>query len=163
LSLATIALVPPDVVTRTSIVPLPGGEVAVRLVAELYSTLAALVPNLTVDALVNPVPEIVTAVPPVIGPLAGEMLVTVGTGTYVNVSSATIALVPAGVVTLISTVPVPSGEVAVKRVAELYLTLAALVPNLTVDALVNPVPVIVTVVPPATGPFAGEMLVTVGA
>ena len=41
-------------------------------------TFAAMVPNVTVDALVNPVPVIVTAVPPVAGPLAGEMLVTVG-------------------------------------------------------------------------------------
>jgi hypothetical protein len=47
-------------------------------------------------------------------------------------------------------------------VAELYVTLALTVPNVTVDALVNPVPVIVTMVPPAAGPFAGEMLVTAG-
>jgi hypothetical protein len=43
------------------------------------------------------------------------------------------------------------------------VTLAATLPNVTVDALVNPVPVMVTVVPPVTGPFAGEILVTVGA
>ena len=79
-------------------------------------------------------------------------------------SPATIALVPLGVVTLTSIVPAPAaGEVAVRRVAELYVTLAATVPNVTVDALVNPVPVIVTTVPPATGPLAGEILVTVGA
>ena len=77
-------------------------------------------------------------------------------------SPATIALVPPGVVTLISTVPVPAGDVAVRLEAELYVTLAALVPNVTVDALVNPEPVIVTVVPPAAGPVAGEMLVIVG-
>ena len=64
--------------------------------------------------------------------------------------------------TLISTVPVPAGEVAVRLVAELYVTLASIVPNVTVDALVNPEPVIVTTVPPAAGPLAGEMLVTVG-
>ena len=73
------------------------------------------------------------------------------------------ALVPLGVVTLTSTIPVPAGEVAVRRVAELYVTLAATVPNVTVDALVNPEPVMVTAVPPTTGPFAGEMLVTFGA
>ena len=78
-----------------------------------------MVPNVTVDALVNPVPVIVTAVPPVAGPLAGEMLVTVGAGIYVNLSPAMIALVPPGVVTLISTVPLPAGEVAVRLVAEL--------------------------------------------
>jgi hypothetical protein len=82
----------------------------------------------------------------------------------VNLSPATIALVPLGVVTRISTVPaVPAGEVAVRLVAELYVTLAATVPNVTVDALVNLEPVIVTAVPPATGPFTGKILVTVGA
>ena len=78
-------------------------------------------------------------------------------------SPVTIALVPPGVVTLISTVPEPAGDVAVRRVAALYVTLAALVPNVTVDALVNPEPVMVTAVPPAADPLAGEMLVTVGA
>ena len=78
-------------------------------------------------------------------------------------SPATIALVPPCVVTLISTVPVPAGDVAVRRVAELYLTLAATVPNMTVDARVNLVPVIVTVVLPVAGPVAGEILVMVGA
>jgi hypothetical protein len=52
--------------------------------------------------------------------------------------------------------------VAVRLVAELYLTLAAREPNVTVDALVNPVPVMVTTVPPAAGPLAGEMLVILG-
>ena len=77
-------------------------------------------------------------------------------------SPATIALVPPGVVILISTVPAPAGDVAVRLVAELNVTLAGIVPNVTVDALVNPEPVIVTAVPPAAGPVAGEMLVTVG-
>ena len=77
-------------------------------------------------------------------------------------SPVTIALVPPGVVTLISTVPVPAGDVAVRLVADLNVTFAARVSNVTVDALVNPVPVIVTAVPPAAGPVAGEMLVTVG-
>jgi hypothetical protein len=82
----------------------------------------------------------------------------------VNLSPVTTALVPLGVVTRTSTVLEPAGEVAVRRVAELYVTLAAaIVPNVTVDALVNPVPLIVTAVPPTTGPFAGEILVTVGA
>ena len=80
-----------------------------------------------------------------------------------NLSPVTIALVPPGVVTLISTVPVPAGVVAVRLVAELYVTLAGIVPNVTVDALVNPEPVMVTAVPPAVDPLVGEMLVTVGA
>ena len=80
-----------------------------------------------------------------------------------NLSPATIALVPLGVVTLTSTVPVPAGEMAVRLVAELNVALAGIVPNVTVDALVNPVPVMVTAVPPVEGPVAGEMLETVGA
>ena len=78
-------------------------------------------------------------------------------------SPVTIALVPLGVVTRISTVPVPAGDVAERLVAELYVTLAAMVPNVTVDVLVNPEPVIVTAVPPTADPLAGEILVTVGA
>ena len=41
--------------------------------------------------------------------------------------------------------------------------LASVAPNLTADTLTNPVPVIVTVVPPASGPPTGTTLVTVGA
>ena len=40
---------------------------------------------------------------------------------------------------------------------------AGTVPNLTVVAAVKPVPVIVTVVPPVTGPLAGAINVTAGA
>jgi hypothetical protein len=49
------------------------------LVALLTTTpVAAAVPILTVLPEMNPVPVIVTAVPPVVGPLAGVILVTVG-------------------------------------------------------------------------------------
>jgi hypothetical protein len=40
---------------------------------------------------------------------------------------------------------------------------AAALPNLTAVAPVNPVPVMVTLVPPATGPAFGRTLVTTGA
>ena len=76
-----VALVPPGVVTVTSTVPAPAGEIAVILVAELTVKLEALlIPNITVVAPVNPVPVIVTVVPPTNGPLVGEMLVTAGKG-----------------------------------------------------------------------------------
>ncbi len=39
------------------------------------------VPNFTAVAPVKLVPVIVTVVPPVVGPLVGDTLVTVGTGT----------------------------------------------------------------------------------
>jgi hypothetical protein len=51
-------------------------------VVEFTVTLAALAePNLTALAPVNPVPVMVTAVPPVAGPLVGEMDDTVGAAT----------------------------------------------------------------------------------
>ena len=81
-----------------------------------------------------------------------------------NWSAAVVAEVPPTVVTLTSSVPVPAGEVAVIDVAELTVKpVAAVAPNVTADAPVNPVPVIVTVVPPAVGPEVGEIDVTVGA
>ena len=71
---------------------------------------------------------------------------------------------PPAVVTVTSTVPVPAGDVAVIEVAELTVKLVALVaPNFTAVAPVNPVPVIVTDVPPVVGPAVGEIDVTVGA
>ena len=80
-------------------------------------------------------------------------------------SPVTIALVPRGVVTLISTVLADrAGEVTVRVLSLVTCRLVPeVVPNLTVDARVNLVPVIVTVVLPAAGPVAGEILVMVGA
>ena len=120
-----------------------------------------MVPNFTAVTPVNPVPVIVTVVPLVAGPLVGEIPVMVGA--YVNWSAAEVALVPPGVVTVTSTVPVPAGDFMVREVDEVTdKPVPAVVPNFTAVAPVNPVPVTVTVVPPATGPAAGEMLVTVG-
>jgi hypothetical protein len=63
-----------------------------------------------------------------------------------------------------STVPVPAGEVAVMVVGEFTVNpVAAAAPKVTAVAPVNPVPVIVTEVPPATGPAVGEIDVIVGA
>ena len=112
----------------------------------------------------NPVPVITVEVPPAIGPLVTERLVTVGIALYVNWSPATIALVPPVVVTLTSTAPAAwAGEEAmVSWVGELYVTTAEVAPKATVDAAVNPVPVITVEVPPAIGPLVTERLVTVG-
>ena len=75
-----MALVPFAVVTVTPTVPTaPAGAVAVRLVADVKVTAAAAaVPNFTVLAAVKFVPEIVTTVPPSVGPVVGAMAVTVG-------------------------------------------------------------------------------------
>ncbi len=68
-------------------------------------------------------------------------------------------------VTVMSTVPAdPAGATAVIEVAELTVTLdAAVDPNLTVSPEANPLPVIVTEVPPAVGPADGLTAATVGA
>jgi hypothetical protein len=72
--------------------------------------------------------------------------------------------VPSGVVTLIDAVPAePVGTVAVIDVSLPTLKdVAGLPRTVTAVAPVNPVPVIVIEVPPASGPLAGETLVTVG-
>jgi hypothetical protein len=73
------------------------------------------------------------------------------------------ALVPDGVVTVTSTVPVPAGERAVIELGELTVKLAALVdPKLTAVAPVRLLPLTVTVVPPAAGPSLGATPVMLG-
>ena len=72
-------------------------------------------------------------------------------------------LVPAGVVTIISTNPAArAGDVAVICVAEFTTKEAAVPPNVTEEVLVKFVPVITTDVPPVVGPVLGETPVTVG-
>jgi hypothetical protein len=70
-----------------------------------------------------------------------------------------------GVVTVTSTSPAePAGDVAVIDVSETTVKDAAAVePNETALAPMKPVPVIVTCVPPATGPALGLTPVTPGA
>ncbi len=70
---------------------------------------------------------------------------------------------PIGLVTKMSTVPLPAGAVAVIEVVPLTVKLAAVAPNRTAVALRKAVPVIVTLVPPAAGPDETERLVTAGA
>jgi hypothetical protein len=80
----------------------------------------------------------------------------------VNRSAAVTAEVPDGVVTLMSTVPVPAGLVTVIRVPESAVMVPATPAKLTPVAPARPVPVIVTAVPPAVGPLAGEIPDTAG-
>jgi len=161
---AVLVDVPPGVVTVTLTAPAaPAGAVAVTDVAEFTTTpVAAVAPNLTEVAPVRFVPVIVTDVPPAAGPLVGDSDVTAGTATYVKV--AVLIDVPPAVVTVTFTGPaVPAGAVAVIWVAEFTTTfVAAFAPKRTDVAPVRFVPVIVTTVPPATGPLAGLSAVTVG-
>jgi hypothetical protein len=73
------------------------------------------------------------------------------------------AEVPAGVVTVMSTMPWPDGLVAVICVPESTVKLRALVPpKLTPVAPVKPVPVMTTLSPPRESPRRGETPVTAG-
>ena len=77
-----VALVPFSLVTLTSTVPSPAGEVAVIWVALLtVKEAAALLPKRTAVAPEKLVPVMVTLVPPDAGPVFGLMLVTVGADT----------------------------------------------------------------------------------
>ena len=71
---------------------------------------------------------------------------------------------PPGVVTVTSSMPTaPAGAVAVMEVSEFTVKLlAGTVPNVTAVASVKPVPVTVTVLPPALGPEPGDTPVTAG-
>ena len=68
-------------VTVTSTVPLPAGEVTVMEVAESAVTAPDVVPNLTDVAEARLVPVMITVVLPVDGPLVGAIEVTVGAAT----------------------------------------------------------------------------------
>ena len=78
-SAADVVDVPPVVVTLTSTVPAPAGDIAVIEVAELTVKLvAAAAPKVTAVAPVKFVPVIVTVVVLAVGPDVGEIDVTVG-------------------------------------------------------------------------------------
>ena len=82
-----------------------------------------------------------------------------------NWSALEVVLVPREVVTVTATVPAGSaGEMAVIKVWSYTVTAEAWVlPKATVAPAVNPVPSMVTVVPPAVEPLLGLTDVTVGA
>ena len=83
-------------------------------------------------------------------------------GVYVNLSLRLVAEVPAGEVTVMSMVPVPIGAVAEMEASEFTVNIVAAVdPNLTDVAPVNPLPKRLTTVPPESGPEFGEIPETV--
>ena len=132
------------------------------------TSVAAVVPKSTAVAPVNPVPVIVTGVPPAAGPLFGLTPVTVGAADSGGVRE------PIGGRGGRRPGRSDYGHVhgagarwAVGRdrgvVDHGRRPSPAVVPKSTAVAPVNPVPVIVTEVPPAAGPLSGLMPVTVGA
>jgi hypothetical protein len=158
-------------VTVTATVPVPAGEEAV-IEPELTTVtpVAGTEPKSTIAPLMKPVPLMVTLVPPAAGPVSGLTAVTVGllpvlpVLVYVKSSEDEVVDVPAVVITVTSTVPVPAGEEAVTEVGLTTVTpVACTEPKSTVAPVKNPVPLIVTLVPPAAGPLSGLTAVTVGA
>src|SRR5438105_2578031 len=149
--LAAGSLVPPGVVTVMATAPEPAGVTAVIL--ESLSTLKLIawtVPKLTPVAAVNPLPLMVTWLPPAFGPKLGFREATTGRAANLNRSPGPAALVPAGVVTVTSTVPAFSaGEVAVIWVLLSTVNeVAATLPKFTAVAPPKAVPAIVTEAPP---------------
>jgi hypothetical protein len=163
-----VAELPVDVVTVTSTIPATwAGEVAMQVVIdEQLTAVPVLPPNATVvEPTSKSVPVMLTVVPPPSGPAVGEIAVTVGGTPKVNRSAAEMAEAPTGVVTLTSTVPAAcAGEVAVQVVVDEQLTAVPAVPpkSTVVEPAANPVPVMVTLVPPACGPAVGLTAVTEG-
>jgi hypothetical protein len=83
---------------------------------------------------------------------------------YRKVSAEEVADVPLGPVTVISTVPgAPMGDWADMVPSDKTLNVAELVPKSTAVAPVKLLPLIVTVVPPAVEPVAGDTAETAGA
>jgi len=119
-------------------------------------TLPAVAPKLTTGVPgVKLEPPMVTTVPPAVGPVFGLTDETAGGGvTNMNWSAPLVADVPAGVVTVMSTVPgAPLGDTALIWPAPLRLKLAALaVPNLTAVTPLKLAPLMTTEVPPAAVP-----------
>jgi len=131
----------------------------VRTLADLKVTdVAAVAPKVTLEVALKPDPTMVTGVPPTSGPVSGLIHSTDGT-TYAKRSNAVTADVPAGVVTVASVHPgVPAGVNAVIVVAERTMTpLAGVPPNDTVVPATNPVPLMITDVPPLVGPPLGSV------
>ena len=81
-----------------------------------------------------------------------------------NWSATPVALVPLGVETVMSTVPVPDGSVAVRELPAVLTTtaVAETAPKRTRVAPESPLPVRVTDVPPVEGPDDGLTVVTTG-
>jgi hypothetical protein len=105
---------------------------------------AAALPIVTVAELTNPVPVIVTGVPPTSGPDDGEMPDTIGAATYVKPPVK--VAVPPEVITLTSLAPavIPFPVIAVIEVSFTITTLVATAPPIvTVTGLAKPVPVMV--------------------
>lgn len=151
---------PPALVTITLTIPdepLAGVTTVIDVALELTIVVPAVPPKVTAEVPVRLVPVIVTVVPPAIGPLDGDTDVIVGASTKVN--PPVLVAVPPAPVKITFTAPAAcAGVTTVMEVAlELTIDVPAVPSNVTEDAAVKLVPVIVTVVPPAVGPEANPV------
>ena len=137
--------------------------VPVMDVALIVETLSADPPNETVAPVWNPVPAMLTDVPPALGPLLGVTDATVGAATYVK-QPVHVPVCESGFVTITLTRPLACAVVVpVMLVALTVETVSADPPSDTVAPAWNPLPATVTAVPPAAGPLFGLTEATVGA
>ncbi|HEY8824105.1 MAG TPA: hypothetical protein VIP07_04390 [Candidatus Limnocylindria bacterium] len=139
--------------------------VPVIVVALIVETVRAEPPNATVAPTWNPLPAMVTEVPPALGPLFGVTDVTVGGGGATYVKQTThVPIWVSGLVTISVTAPAACGLVVpVMLVALTVETVTAAPPREAVAPLWKPVPAIVTAVPPMLVPLVGVIEVTLGA
>lgn len=158
--------VPPGVANSTFTTPDICGGVTTETVVGLITVteFASTPPNITDEVLVRFVPVSVSDLPPATGPAKSDTLSMVGNSTKVY-APANVADPPAGVVNTTSTTPaLLAGVVTVTDEALSTVTdLLAVPPNVTADAPVRFVPVIVTIALPATGPDDRDRRVIVGA
>jgi hypothetical protein len=159
--------VPLGVVTVTSTCPAAWAGATATIEPEplTVNDVAATFPKETAVAPERLLPEIVTEVPPAVGPVIALRLLTVGAGArYMNWSAALVAETPPAVVTITSTAPAAcAGAITEIDVAEITVNGTAVAPNETPVVPLRSVPVIVTTVPPPVEPFVGLRPVTVGA
>ena len=134
-----VADVPTGLVTVTSIVPAACAGLVTVICVSLTMVIApvafATVPNFVQFAMRKPVPVMVTVVPPVVGPATGEMPVTVGVPSYVNLSADEVVDVPTELVTVTSMVPAACAGLVTVICVSLLMVIApvafATVPNFT--------------------------------
>ncbi|HEY8824107.1 MAG TPA: hypothetical protein VIP07_04400 [Candidatus Limnocylindria bacterium] len=138
--------------------------VPVMLVPVTLDTVTGEPPSEAVAPLWNPLPAMVTDVPPAAGPLVGAIELTVGAGARYAKQPVQVPLCVSVLVTMTFTDPAACAEVVpVMDVGAIVDTVSAEPPNETVAPLWKSVPVMVTAVPPAIAPLVGATEVTVGA
>jgi hypothetical protein len=142
------------------------GAVTALIVSEFTTTtLVAAIPMVTVAPARNPVPEMITEVPPAVGPDEGVIDCTNSTEeSWKRNPLGRVLACWSGFLTVTDAVPVAcAGVVTEICVAETTFTrVPGAVSKVTVAPATKPLPLMVTTLPPAVGPDAGVTDVTTG-